>query len=104
MGSQICFNLSERHFSCGEWRISGIPSKHVTFCMRHTTGSLPSEDEAILEPPPLKRLPGRPRRNRGREDDEPDVKRRSSTLKCSICGNYDHNRRTCQGPPVAIQV
>ena len=54
-------------------------------------------------PPPLRRLPGRPRKNRRREADEgapSSQTRRSSTLRCALCKQYGHNKRTCQRGPV----
>ncbi|KAA8538874.1 hypothetical protein F0562_025566 [Nyssa sinensis] len=57
-----------------------------------------------IQPPPLKRLPSRPRKNRRREPDE-DVGvirqgRQAHSLKCKICQQWGHNRRTCQRAPV----
>ena len=50
-------------------------------------------------PPPLRRLPGRPKKNRRREADEgapASQNRRSSTLRYTLCKQYGHNMRTCQ--------
>ena len=58
----------------------------------------------VVLPPPLRRRAGRPRRNRRRALDEgapaPQHKR-SISFRCSKCGRFGHNRRTCQGAPVA---
>lgn len=59
----------------------------------------------VLEPPPLRRLPGRPRKNRRREVDDAAAgtseSRRSQTIKCSNCQHFGHNKRSCQRAPVA---
>ncbi|KAL2930624.1 Inner capsid protein VP2, partial [Bienertia sinuspersici] len=48
-------------------------------------------------PPPLKRGVGRPSRNRRREEGEEANRKRSRTVKCSICGHFGHNKTTCKG-------
>ncbi|KAL0406414.1 UNVERIFIED_CONTAM: hypothetical protein Slati_3955300 [Sesamum latifolium] len=55
--------------------------------------------ESIL-PPPIKRMPGRPKKHRRREVGEGSRVRKPSALKCSKCGHTGHNKRTCGGPPV----
>ncbi|KAL7251512.1 hypothetical protein ACSBR1_013363 [Camellia fascicularis] len=56
----------------------------------------------LLLPPKLKRPTGRPFKHRVRDPNEPKnpykLQRRQSTLKCSNCGCYGHNQRTCKGP------
>ncbi|KAG5544465.1 hypothetical protein RHGRI_017028 [Rhododendron griersonianum] len=57
-----------------------------------------------VQPPPLKRLPGRPRKSRRRAADEPapggSESRRSCTVRCANCKEIGHNKRTCQRAPV----
>ncbi|GAV59368.1 hypothetical protein CFOL_v3_02899 [Cephalotus follicularis] len=49
-----------------------------------------------IQPPPLKRLQGRPIMTRRRELGEPvSGIKRSSTVKCITCG-FVHNKRRCQ--------
>lgn len=54
--------------------------------------------------PPLKRIaPGRPKKNRNkkndgiqtRANDSTMLKRQGTSLKCSHCGQWEHNVRTC---------
>ncbi|XP_027127755.2 uncharacterized protein [Coffea arabica] len=55
---------------------------------------------ATVEPPIIKRAPSRPRRNRRRCPNEAalhSLTRRSTTLKCSKCLQFGHNKRTCKG-------
>nr|XP_027067869.1 uncharacterized protein LOC113693526 [Coffea arabica] len=66
----------------------------------------PMEDVtlAVVLPPPLRRRAGRPRRNRRRAPDEgasASQHKRSISFRCSKCGAFGHNRRTCQGAPIA---
>ncbi|XP_028093387.1 uncharacterized protein LOC114293509 isoform X2 [Camellia sinensis] len=60
--------------------------------------------EEALKPPILKRLPGRPPNSRRREVGEATPgasdSRRSCTIKCTICKEIGHNKRTCQRAPV----
>lgn len=52
-----------------------------------------------LKPPPLKRMPGRPRKSRRREVDEAAPSKRSCTVRC-IRKEIGHNKRTCQRAPI----
>ncbi|TXG57639.1 hypothetical protein EZV62_015468 [Acer yangbiense] len=46
-----------------------------------------------------KRLPGRPKLARRREVDEQRRDRRSNGLKCGLCREFGHNRRSCSRNP-----
>lgn len=84
---------------------------HKETCLR-TCGSLinplngqdlwPKTGFEPLLHPKLKRPTGRPTKNRTRDTDEPrdphKLQRKCTSLKCSKCGNYGHNQRTCKGP------
>ncbi|KAJ4961324.1 hypothetical protein NE237_021234 [Protea cynaroides] len=57
------------------------------------------QETNVLQPPPLKRLPGRPVKNRRREPgEEPTAsfRRKTTSVKCDTCKEVGHNRRTCQ--------
>lgn len=131
---KFAVDLSKRSCTCGEWEISGMPCKHAVLCVGYTRGNLeelcddcytvakylkayssvihplpdsnldPRNDDENLQPPPLKRLPGRPKKNRRREEDEAAKRKRSTTVRCDNCKGFGHNRRTCQRAPVAKKV
>ncbi|KAK4431573.1 hypothetical protein Salat_0919400 [Sesamum alatum] len=49
-----------------------------------------------LLPPVIKRMPGRPKKSRRKEQaEEPNAVRRSNIVKCKVCNELGHNRRTC---------
>ncbi|KAM3285078.1 hypothetical protein P3S67_023877 [Capsicum chacoense] len=58
-------------------------------------------------PPPVKKLPGRPGKNRKKEEDEIKKKteklsKRRVEISCSTCHNKGHNKRRCPtGAPAA---
>ncbi|XP_074298760.1 uncharacterized protein LOC141629688 [Silene latifolia] len=57
-----------------------------------------------LEPPTLSRSIGRPSRNRRREPGEEQKKgKRSVIVKCTKCGCFGHNKKTCKGGYTAKQ-
>ncbi|KAF8408008.1 hypothetical protein HHK36_007148 [Tetracentron sinense] len=131
--SRFVVNLHAKSCACRAWEISGLPCKHAAACIARKRANLeeycdeyyskatylrayggiihPISDESmwpvgnheVVEPPPFRRLPGRPKKNRRRELDEPtpgSQSRRSSTIRCCICKQFGHNKRTCQRGPV----
>ncbi|XP_075076275.1 uncharacterized protein LOC142162946 [Nicotiana tabacum] len=59
--------------------------------------------EHAMDPPPLAKTVGRPKVKRNRENDEANKRqrdwtasRRGTRMACSICGELDHNSRTCK--------
>lgn len=133
-GIRYTVNLAQWECVCRVWQISGLPCKHVLACctysrlsfdsyvhpyfkkegylvtygriihpiMDHTMWTQVPGD--VLQPPPLRRQRGRPRKNRRRQEGEgppgPSQEKRSQTLRCAKCKEFGHNRRTCQGGPV----
>lgn len=131
-------HLNAHTCTCMEWQISGIPCRHAATALTHKRANLedycdmyfhkdyylkahggiihPVPDQTrwinvggdTVEPPPLKRLPGRPRKSRRRDVDEPEAgtsqSRRSQTVKCSICLEFGHNKRSCQRAPVRRRI
>ncbi|KAL7251764.1 hypothetical protein ACSBR1_013593 [Camellia fascicularis] len=78
----------------------------IHLILDHTVWTLILGD--FLQPPPLKRLPERPRNAKNRAAHEPPAgtsqSKRSSTLRCKWCMQFGHNRRTCQRGPVRGRV
>ncbi|KAH7833122.1 hypothetical protein Vadar_003287 [Vaccinium darrowii] len=133
-GISYTVNLAQWVCVCRVWQISGLPCKHALACCTYSRlnfvdyvhpyynkemylaayGSIihPIMDHTmwtevhgdVLQPPPLRRQRGRPRKNRRRAEGEappgPSVGKRSSTLRCAKCKEFGHNRRTCQGGPI----
>ncbi|KAF1896640.1 hypothetical protein Lal_00034339 [Lupinus albus] len=127
-------NLMLRLCSCNYWLVSGLPCKHVCSCIAYMRVDVEKYcDEAYykskycltyneiihpmpdidvnnrgsigqIDPPPLKRLPGRPRRARNKSVVEGPSgtkdARRSHTCRCSTCNELGHNYRTCQRAPI----
>ncbi|XP_043717917.1 uncharacterized protein LOC122665848 [Telopea speciosissima] len=59
--------------------------------------------QGVVQPPKLKRLPGRPHKNRRREPSEgapADFRKRSRTVRCEKCKELGHNKRRCERAPV----
>ncbi|KAG5550078.1 hypothetical protein RHGRI_015138 [Rhododendron griersonianum] len=133
-GHTFQLNMSTRTCTCREWQVAGIPCRHTVSALTHKRVNIedgcdpsykleaymqcyggmihPIRDQRYwepdqfhkLDPPPLRRMPGRPRKNRRREADEAPAgashMKRSQTLRCTNCKEFGHNRRTCQRAPV----
>ena len=119
-------HLDLKTCNCRSWAISGIPCKHAMAVITNTrrqwheyVHSYLTKDSYIktysnvihpiphkslwpnmtfnkVFPPDRKKLPGRPRKNRKRAPDEPAKQKRSSGGKCSGCGAFGHNVRSCK--------
>ncbi|XP_043687779.1 uncharacterized protein LOC122639002 [Telopea speciosissima] len=58
---------------------------------------------STVQPPPLKRLPGRPHINRKKEPDEGasgEFRKRFGSIRCSNCKEVGHNSRKCKRAPI----
>lgn len=131
-------NLRDRTCGCAYWRLSGLPCKHVCACIAYKRANVElfcdnayttkiyclSYTEIIhpmpeldtnnrgsygkIDPPILRRLPGRPRINRRRGVTEgpaaPHDARRSSTVRCGNCKEFGHNILGCQRDKTKKQV
>ncbi|RDX97559.1 hypothetical protein CR513_19646, partial [Mucuna pruriens] len=56
-------------------------------------------------PPPIKKMPGRPKKHRSLESgelrrDKTHLRRVGLPKKCSRCHKYGHNKSTCKEPPI----
>ncbi|XP_077222088.1 uncharacterized protein LOC143855924 [Tasmannia lanceolata] len=133
-GKKFVVNLRERSCGCRNWDLTGIPCTHAAAAIffkhdsveeyvhpyyrrdafQRSYGELihpmpsmeqwPQSDMEPVQPPPLRRPSGRPKKLR-REVDEPRrlvnpfrLTRKQKSLKCSKCGLFGHNSRTCKGP------
>ena len=128
--STFAVNLISKSCGCQYWSLCGLPCIHACACIAyrrqnveryvdhyystsiycttyqeliHPMPELDEEDRngyPRVDPPKLKRLPGRPRRARKRGPDEDrggqSDARRSNTVKCSICKQFGHNKKGCQ--------
>ncbi|XP_058726169.1 uncharacterized protein LOC131597489 [Vicia villosa] len=66
-------------------------------------------DAVDLQPPPIKRQPGRPKKKRNKEAGEQvrsatQLKRAKFGIKCSRCNKDGHNKATCKLPPTVTTV
>ncbi|GKU86616.1 hypothetical protein SLEP1_g1118 [Rubroshorea leprosula] len=73
-------------------------------CIRKGTKAWKAMGEEELLPPPVRSMPGRPRRKRRRHKSEPQKMKKGKLRKltgkgrkmtCKVCGNEGHNGRTC---------
>ncbi|KAL5703177.1 hypothetical protein ACHQM5_028302 [Ranunculus cassubicifolius] len=121
-------NLEARTCTCCKWQITGYPCIHAIcviaprrlpwhdyvhpFMLGSSYKEAYSgmirpmlhesdwdEPQPLILPPIRRRAPGRPRVRRIRGDDE-GAATSNSRNRCSRCGDFTHNARTCQGGPV----
>ncbi|KAH9783138.1 SWIM-type domain-containing protein [Citrus sinensis] len=121
----VVVDLLKRKCDCGEWAISGMPCKHALCCIdakrynvedyvhqfmkkaayiaayKHQIIPVPDEKRwplllhDNLQPPVIIRSVGRPQTKRRREAGESSTFKRSSSVRCSRCDHWGHNKRTC---------
>ncbi|XP_058727156.1 uncharacterized protein LOC131598590 [Vicia villosa] len=127
-------NLSKHECSCRIWMLTGLPCCHAYACLKdqrlkvddfvpdyykkecyeacYTPVIYPANgatlwtktDAVDLQPPPIKRQPGRPKKKRNKEAGEQvrsatQLKRAKFGIKCSRCNKDGHNKATCKLPP-----
>ncbi|KAL2944917.1 Zinc finger CCHC domain-containing protein 12 [Bienertia sinuspersici] len=63
----------------------------------------PETQAPEIGPPAFRRGVGRPTKNRKRGEEEQRKGKRSKTIKCGICGQFGHNKLTCQRAPTRKQ-
>ncbi|KAI9165979.1 hypothetical protein LWI28_024035 [Acer negundo] len=120
-------NLDSKRCDYGLWELSGILCKHALAVLTSTRQQAenfiypyllndayiktynniihPIPDQSLwpniqanpILPPEKKRKPGRPKKNHKRALDEPCKMKRNGGVKCSSCGAWGHNKRTCTG-------
>uniref|UniRef100_A0A2N9HKG1 SWIM-type domain-containing protein n=1 Tax=Fagus sylvatica TaxID=28930 RepID=A0A2N9HKG1_FAGSY len=123
-------DLNEKSCTCQRWKLTGIPCSHAITCIHYNKEEVDNYvddcykvpaykkcyEKMILpingttmwaktglppvKPPHLRRPPGRPKKNRVREPDEPKagtkLGRSGTTKKCKKCGRLGHNKREVQ--------
>ncbi|XP_057775297.1 uncharacterized protein LOC130994270 [Salvia miltiorrhiza] len=125
--------VDRRMCTCRVWELTGIPCPHAiaafysgsmdplsvmshwytrdTYlkCCKHTIQPIlrvkfwnMNEDDAI-EPPPVEKKVGRPKKNRVRATNEPKLKhklsRKGKVQHCSVCGSMSHKKDSCPQRP-----
>ncbi|XP_057251346.1 uncharacterized protein LOC125491532 [Beta vulgaris subsp. vulgaris] len=125
----LTVDLTRRVCTCRKWELTGIPCCHAVACIfflhqeaesyvhewykKEThllsySSAIPPcvgerhwpRVELLIDPPPIKVGPGRPRKNR-RKDPHEDPKKPGKLTKhgtqmtCSLCQSTQHNKRRC---------
>ncbi|KAL6520710.1 hypothetical protein OROMI_032270 [Orobanche minor] len=100
------------------------PEEYVSYWYRYQRDFLKTYDHIILpsngpqlwpaslyppiNPPFMRRAPGRPKKARIKTNDEPTnpytMRRNQNTIRCTRCGDSCHNVRTCSGKTAADRV
>ena len=130
-GHAFIVNVAKQTCSCNFWELVGIPCRHAITamsktskdpedyvsewytremyekCYAHNTSAISGQDmwpevecEELL-PPAYKKAPGRPKKLRRREADEPPssqskYKRSRTTYRCTRCDQFGHNAKGCR--------
>ncbi|KAL3725982.1 hypothetical protein ACJRO7_030946 [Eucalyptus globulus] len=147
-------DLNNKTCICRQWDILGIPCNHAISCINFMKCNLndfvadcfkktvyegcyqfalptlngkkmwPATSEEPLLPPPFRKLPGRPKKDRKRSNGEKKKDEKSKrvrkprvtntdptkisksgiTMKCSNCHGTGHNKATCPQPSAPIQI
>ncbi|RHN65625.1 putative transcription factor interactor and regulator CCHC(Zn) family [Medicago truncatula] len=126
-------NLQRWECDCRKWLLIGLPCCHAISCMRNQDLNVydfvpdiykkeryaacyapiiyPANGQALwrrteyndLQPPPIRRQPGRPKKKRNKEagellNDDGQLRRARWGIKCSRCKQSGHNKSTCKLP------
>ena len=127
-------DLLSKHCDCREWDVSGLPCKHAVCCIdamrfnvddyvhtllkktsfkntySHQLYPVPDESNCPLLlhdnllPPMIIKTAGRPQTKRRKEAGEAKNFKRSSSVKCSRCDQWGHNKRGCKEPMRSLNV
>jgi hypothetical protein len=133
-GDKFVVNLQTKECSCRKWMLTGIPCCHAiasilkkvqkpedyipnyyrkeTYVACYTPLIKPVNGQSVwkktqytdLQPPPIRRQPGRPKKRRNREEGEllrePGMlNKKGMKQACRRCGETGHNKSTCKLPP-----
>lgn len=124
-------DLGKKTCDCGEWHISGLPCKQSVCSIdvkrlniedyihtylknqafvntyKYQYFLLPDENKWLLvpnnnlQPPIVIKSVGRPQTKRRKAADEPATFKSRSSIKCSKCDHWGHNKRTCKRATVS---
>ncbi|KAK2389968.1 hypothetical protein QL285_063521 [Trifolium repens] len=133
-GDKFLVNLATKECSCRKWMLTGIPCCHAiasilkkvqkpedyvpnyyrkeTYEACYAPLIYPVSGQSVwektqytdLQPPPIRRQPGRPKKRRNREEGElcrepAMLKKKGMKQGCRRCGEPGHNKSTCKLPP-----
>ncbi|KAL2944951.1 Zinc finger CCHC domain-containing protein 12 [Bienertia sinuspersici] len=111
--STLPVSLNNHTCTCNAWQLTGVPCKHGMRAILdanldphrfvHEWHSWPETQAPEIGPPAFRRGVGRPTKNRKRGEEEQRKGKRSKTIKCGICGQFGHNKLTCQRAPTRKQ-
>lgn len=135
-GDRFIVSLGAKNCSCGHWDITGIPCIHglsAIHFMRHDPADYvhpcftveayrkaysfglqaingekmwPKASGYPIEPPLIRKMPGRPKKKRIRDKEEKDPKnpnrlrRTGLQMTCQNCFQVGHNARSCKNEKV----
>ncbi|KAL2923975.1 Zinc finger CCHC domain-containing protein 12 [Bienertia sinuspersici] len=124
--STLPVSLNNHTCKFNQWQLTGVPCKHgmrailyshfdplkfvhgwysvkrYKMTYSHSIKAVPDQqqwpetDFPKIQPPTVKRRPGRPVKNRRRGEGEARKGKRSATLRCGKCGDFGHNQVTCK--------
>jgi len=133
-GDKYAVKLLDKVCDCRKWLLTGLPCCHAISCMKYKNYKIVDYVPLIfkkeqyaacysniiflvngqdlwmrtncidLQPPLVKRQPGRPKKKRRLDAselmrDNSQMKRASYGIKCSRCKQTRHNKSTCPLPP-----
>lgn len=132
--------LDKRTCTCRMWQLNGIPCPHAisaisylkhdpanyidpmlsvekckvsySYCLEPMNGQnlWPRDGCEVILPPPRRRMPGRPKKNRRKADhEEPKIVHNNGSLprtgrqmRCTNCKQLGHNKKSCKNAYVHL--